>query len=129
MTRRGTTLLEVTVAAAMLMGMMAVCLQMFGAVAAQNRAAEIRQTAVREAANAMERLRAVSWDELTAKNLQNVRLSEEASRALPGGELRIESTVPTDESDAKRIAVSVRWQDRTGRFMQPVRLVAWRYRP
>jgi len=128
MTRRGVTILEAIVAAGMLVGVMAICLQMLGAVAAQRRAAEIRQTAIRETANVMERLGSTPWDELTEQSVQGIHLSKEAGQGLPEGELKIDLTNPTDEPDAKRIAVSLRWKDRTGRFVLPVRLVAWRYR-
>jgi hypothetical protein len=46
---------------------------------------------------------------------------------LPGGKLQIELTGPAGQPGTKRIAVSIRWQDRTGEFLPPVRLVAWRY--
>ena len=59
--------------------------------------------------------------------LQGIQLSEEARRSLPGGELEIDLATSPDEPDAKRIALLLRWQDRTGEFVRPVRLVAWKY--
>jgi len=128
MTRRGMTVLELLVAGAALATLMAVCLQMLSAAAAQRRAAEDRQTAIREAANLMERLGTVPFDRLTPGGVGAVRLSGEARRGLPGGELEIQLSSPPGQPDAKRIVVLLRWQDRTGRFLRPVRLVAWRYR-
>lgn len=127
MTRRGTTVLELLFAGALLAVLMTVCLQMLAATAAQHRAAEDRQTAIREAANLMERLGAISFGDLTPQRVAQVQLSEQARRALPGGELEIELNGPAGQTAAKRIVVLLRWQDKTGRFVRPVRLVAWRY--
>ncbi len=46
---------------------------------------------------------------------------------LPGAELKIEVTTTSDEPSAKRIAVSLRWQDRNGRYLPPVGITTWRY--
>lgn len=128
MTRRGMTVVELLFAGALLATLMAVCLEMLSAAAAQRRATEDRQTAIREAANLMERLGTVPFDRLTPEGVGAVQLSGEARRALPDGELQIQLSSPSGEPDAKRIVVLLRWQDRTGRFLRPVRLVAWRYR-
>lgn len=122
------TLLETIVAAAMLTGMMTVCLQMLSVVAAQHRATETRQLAIREAANVMERLSAMPWDELTTETLEAEKLSESASRRLTGAELTIDVTESSDPLDEKRIALSIRWKDRAGQFIRPVKLTAWRVR-
>ena len=107
--------------------MTVVCLQMLSAAAAQRRAAEERQTAIREAANLMERLGTVPFDRLTPEGVAAVQLSGEARRALPEAELEVQLSSPPGQPEAKRIVVLLRWQDRTGRFLRPVRLVAWRY--
>jgi len=127
MTRRGMTILELLVAGAALATLMAVCLQMLSAAAAQRRATEDRQAAIREAANLMERLGTVPFDRLTPEGVGTVQLSGEARRALPDAELQIQLSSPPGQPEAKRIVVLLRWRDRTGRFLRPVRLVAWRY--
>lgn len=126
--RRGFTLLEVTVASIIMAMMLTVCLQFFRATAAGRRAQEHRQTAIREAANLMERLTVRRWDELTPATVGRVRLSQEAREALPNGQLEIDLTESPEGPDAKRIAVLIRWEDRAGRPKLPVRLVAWKYR-
>ncbi len=128
MTRRGTTLLELIVAVALLAAMTAAAMQMLRVTAAQRRATSARQAAVLEAANLMERLAARSWDELTEEGVQDVELSPEARRRLPAGELEIDITSPTDQPDARRIALRLRWQGDSGQLLRPVRLLAWRYR-
>jgi type II secretory pathway pseudopilin PulG len=128
MTRRGMTMLELLFAGALLAALATVCLQMLSAAAAQRRAADDRQRAILEAANLMERLSTVSFEKLTPEGVGQVQLSEEARRALPGGELEIQLTSAPEEPEAKRIILLLRWQDHTGQFVRPVWLVAWRYR-
>ncbi len=122
-------MLEVSLAAVLLAGVLSVCLQMLGAVGTQHRSAEARRTAAREAGNVLERLKEVAWDDLATEVLAGVQLCEEASQALPGAKLSIEVSTAADDPDAKRLAVQIRWQDRSGRFVRPVQVVAWRYRP
>jgi len=143
MIRRGMTLLEALVAGVLLAAMMTICLQLFAAVAAERRAMENRQTAAQDAANLMERLIARPWNELTpsarrgkaegGRGNSAFRLQPSAfglppsCRSLPGGSVEIELITAAGQPEAKRITVSVHWQDRSGPAA-PVRLVAWRYR-
>lgn len=129
MKRRGITILETIVAGVLLAATMSVCLQLLGAHAAQQRTAQQRQTAMREAANAMERAAAVPFRELTPQRLAEIQLSPEASTALPDGELTVELAPVPDDSAARRVTVSIRWQDRNGEWVKPVQLTAWRTRP
>lgn len=127
--RRGVTLLELAVAGILLGTLLTVCLQMVGATAARRRAVEDRQTAMLEAGNVMERLAARPWDELTPEAVAEIELSSEARESLLEGRLEVDVTRGgPDEPDAKRVAVLVRWNDRSGKPQRPVRLVAWRYR-
>jgi len=126
--RRAMTVVETIVAAAMLTGMLAVCLQMLGAVAARHRTTETRQLAIREAANLMERISAIPWDELSPETVDRVELSESASRRLTGAELTVDVAESTDPIEQRRITLSIRWKDRSGEFVRPVKLTAWRAR-
>jgi hypothetical protein len=125
--RRGTMFLEVLAATVLLAALAAVCVQFVAATAVQRRAERQREIANQEAANIMERLTAESWSALTPGPC-DMPLSEEVQQPLPGGvaEILIDETSGTPE--AKRIVVTVHWQDRAGGAAQSVRLVAWRYR-
>ncbi len=127
MTRRGFSLLEVIVASVLLGALMTTCLQLLHLTAAHHRATESRQLAIREADNVMQRLAAARFDDLTPEAARQIQLSEEASRGLPGAKLAVEVRDVPDRSDARRIVVRIEWQDRTGRSVRPVELVAWRY--
>jgi hypothetical protein len=149
MKRRGFLLTEMIVATVLLMALTMLCVKYFSVTATQRMALDQRQTALHEAANIMERLSTKPWDDLTPEKLSEISLSPELKSALPEGELKINlveqpsrllseteqsSPLPnnagvTPASQCKRITITIRWQDRSGQWTQPVRLVAWRYRP
>jgi type II secretory pathway component PulJ len=127
--RRGFTLLEAFVAAAVLGGLMVVCLKFFTAAAAQQEAMRDRSRALQLAANVMERLAAEPWDRLTAERVRALQEAEDLRQGLPDAKVEIQMTQPPEEPGAKQIAVLVRWPSRPDVPQRPVRLVAWRYRP
>jgi hypothetical protein len=122
------TLLELAVAAAMLATLLAVCVQLLGAMAAQRRAADQRQLALFEVSNVIERAAARAWNDLTPEALAAEKLSPAAIEELPEAELKVEMSIPQSEPNAKRITVSLRWQDRKGNFLPPLKLTTWKYR-
>lgn len=126
--RRGMALLESAVAAALLGTLLVVCLQLLAATAEQRRAADQRQLAIIEVENAMEPLAARPWAELTPQAVAAPQLPPSVRTRLPEAELKVEVTAPPAEPLAKRIAVSLRWQDHAGQFMQPIRIVTWRWK-
>ena len=125
--RRGTTIVECTVAFVILTAALFSVAQMIAAVTVQQRAATQRQLARQEAANVMERLYALPDQDLKTHRIDESELSEVASRRLPG----VEATATVTERDVpgagKRIAVEIRWTNKAGRPARPVRLVAWRF--
>lgn len=127
MARRGIVLMELMVAGALLGTLLVVCLQLVAATSAQRRAIAQRQLALIEVGNVMERLAARPWSELTPQT-SGPKLSPSATKRLPNAELNIEVAPSLAETNAKRIVVSLRWQDRAGQFIQPVRLVTWRWK-
>jgi hypothetical protein len=127
-TRRGATILEMIVAGALLGTLLVICLQLFAATAAQHQAAVRRQCASLELANVMERVTVRPWGQLTNAVLAEEHLSPSATAQLPGAELKIEVFVPAGAPEAKRLAATIRWQDRDGRPPQPLTLTTWRYR-
>jgi len=66
--------------------------------------------------NVLERLAARPWADLTPKTVANEKPADWLGNRLPGAELKVEVTTPSDEPSAKRIVVSLRWQDRNGRY-------------
>ncbi len=128
MKRRGLYLLEMSVAGVLLLALMTLCVRYFAVTATQRMALDQRQAALGEAANIMERATARPWSDLTAEELSKISLSPETKFALPEGELKIDLADEDAKPEAKRITVTIRWQDKEGQWVQPVRLAAWRYR-
>jgi hypothetical protein len=121
-------LIEMMAAGAMLGVLLTLSLEMMTAVATQRRAIDQRQDATLELANAMERIAARPWDQLTPQNLAQEQPSPAARGRLPGAELKIEVSTPDADPDAKRITASLHWQDRLGRHVPPVTITTWKYR-
>ena len=86
MKRRGTTILELAVAGALIGALLVVCLQLLAATAAGRRAADQQQCAILELDNVMERVVARPWAELTTAALAAVAGAREAF-VLGGAEI------------------------------------------
>jgi len=129
-TRRGSLLAETAMSGVMLIIAMGLVAQVVGSVATQRRAWDRRQTAVFEAANLMERLTARPFEALTTEGAKDLSLSDEASRTLPDGQVRIEiiDNDPVGGDDSKRVSLQVRWRNRAGDWDAPVRLTSWVHR-
>jgi hypothetical protein len=120
-------LVEVTMASVILMVLMSVAIKVVGFVAHERGAASRRQRALVEAGNAMERITAYSFDQVTPEEAKRIVLPESARHALPGSELTVDVTTvdrPADRA-AKRITVRLRWRDRAGNWEAPIRLTSW----
>jgi Tfp pilus assembly protein PilV len=135
MSRRGMTLMELAVAGVLLGTLLVVCLKLLVATAAVRKSVQQRQLAVIEVGNVMERLATRRWAELTPRAAAAVRLSATARQRLPGAELKVEvidvaagwQAAPLPSPPAKRISVSLRWQDQTGQYLPPLTVTTWRY--
>jgi hypothetical protein len=125
--RRGSLLAEVAMATVMLMIGMTLTVQVMGSAALQRRSAGQRQRAVQEVANAMERLTASPFEEVTAERARTISISPSAARSLPDAELTVdlEESRPGAGRSAKRIAIRLRWRNRAGEWEAPVRLTTW----
>jgi hypothetical protein len=126
MTRRGMMMLEAIVAGTLLGALLVVCLQLLSAAAAQRHAADQRQCATQMLANVMEQLAARPWDELTSGTVARENIS--VGDQLPGAELKMEVVAESKEPGAKRITATIRWQDRSGRLVAPLKLTTWKYK-
>jgi hypothetical protein len=123
--RRAFTTCEAALAVLLLAVAMTTTVHVLGWVAADRRAIERRQWAIQEAGNLMERLTAQPWETIDADSARALVLSEEVRRKLPEPEL----TIDVDDRDAgrgaKRLALRLRWRNRSGGWERPVRLTAW----
>ena len=125
--RGGATILEMTVAAALVGTLLMLCLHLVSATAAQRRAMEQRQAAIFDLANVMERLTARPWQQLTPETAAKEEVAPATADLLPKAELKVAIVAPSNDPAAKRITASLRWQNRGGQFVEPLTLTAWRY--
>jgi hypothetical protein len=125
--RRGSLLPELAMATVMLTIAMALTVQVLSYAGQQRRAADQRQRAIVEAANAMERITAEPFEAVTAERARRLAVSPESAGSLPGAELAVEvaEESPGPGRSAKRVAVRLRWKGRSGEWEAPVRLVTW----
>ena len=125
--RTGTTLLEL-IAAMILFGVAAnFAVQTLGGIAQMRRVSERQQFALFEAANVMERLSILPWEELTAEKAAAISLSPEGKRRLNGGEIVVTIEAADETTEVRRIQVEVRWKNSAGEPESPARLTTWRY--
>jgi Tfp pilus assembly protein PilX len=129
--RRGSMLIEVTMATVILIMIMSVALKVMGFAAHERLAALRRERASFEAANVMEQITALRYDEITTERASRMAVSDASRERLPGCELAVDvSTSPATaapDAPAKRIAVKVRWRGPSGAWELPVRLTAWSF--
>lgn len=124
---RGTTLVEVCLALCLLAGGFAGTAQLLTACARQRTAVEKQFAAQGEAANVVERVATMPYEDLTPEKLQQLSLSAETQAILPGGKLAI-ACVDLAEPDVphKRVAVKVTWPTSAG-TERAVQLTTWKY--
>jgi hypothetical protein len=127
--RRGVALLEVVVAFGLLAVLLTICLQMLAATAVQRRAVDRRAVAVEEAANIIERISALPWDQVTAERLAAIRLSPDAGHSLPNGAVTLAVESSADGPRGKQVQLAITWSDPAGETERPVRLSYWMYAP
>jgi hypothetical protein len=125
--RRGSLLVEVAMAAVLLMIAMTLTVKVIGLVALERRASERRQRALVEVANVMERITAHPFDDVTPELAGRLALSPPAKQSLPDSELAVNvaASEPGPGRSAKRIAIMLRWRGPDGEWMAPVRLTSW----
>ena len=126
--RRGFGIAEVAVSSILLVAALVLVAQMVVGMASERLATEHRQRAFQEAANVMERITARPWDELTPEFAKSIRLAPATLTTLRGGSVAVAITPDVGDTTAKKVAIEVRWLDRSGGPESPVRLVSWVYR-
>jgi Tfp pilus assembly protein PilV len=128
--RRGTTLLECTVALLVLSMAMLGLAQLLAAANSQRRLTTARSMALQELANQAERVAALPWDDTAAEKLTTWQPSTELTTAIPTATCR--AAVADEAADGipvRRIRLEIAWPDAAGREQQPATLTVWRHRP
>ena len=126
---RGTTLLETTLAFVVLSCAFVMLAQFLTAANQQRRLSEQRRLALQEAANVLEHVAALPWDDVTAEKLAAVTPSPALRSAAPAAELKLQLQADEGPPRAKRVHVEVAWPSAAGRAVEPVGLTTFLYPP
>lgn len=129
MRRRGVILIEVIVACGLAALLMALCVQVLTLTAAERRFVERRAIAQQEAANLIERVASIPFEELTPDSLQSLAIDPDVAKLLPDGLASLSLAEEPGTLPAKRVAVEVSWLGAGKRRELPVRLTTWRFAP
>lgn len=127
--RRGSLLAEVAMSSVLLMIAMALTVKVLGWVGVERRSWDRRQWAAQEISNLMEEATSRSFRDVSTAGLKGLLLSPHAQALLPGAELATEvmENDPAGGPGSKRVAIRLRWHNRSGEWDAPVRLTSWIY--
>lgn len=125
--QRGSMLLEVMVAIALLAVTVSLCIKTLTAMGRQQMALGQRAYAAELANNLLERLRGHDWPAITPALAAELKLPADAQQRLPAPQLDIQ-VAERKSPEAKQMTVIIRWQEGGGRQARPVRLTTWVYR-
>lgn len=129
MRKVGFTLLELTVAAALLAAVTTASLQMLRALTDQQRMAERRAIAIQAVQVVSEQTSNLRWEELTQDRAATVTIPRQLESALPGAKLAIDVTELKEPVETKRIQVRLDWVRNNGQPGTPARLTTWVFPP
>jgi hypothetical protein len=122
------TLIEVSVSILLVASLGSLVVGALVSRARQQRAIDCRELAVAEAANLMEQLTSLSWNDLTRERLAPLKLSDSIRQSIPAATLAVMVEPSVDKPDAKRISIQIEYSGPSGQAVRPVRLTSWVYR-
>ena len=124
-TRRAMSLLEITIAAALLAALMTVSVQMIRALGGQQRSVERRALAMRTVQALAEQIGNTPWEELTAESAGLVEIPTVVATHLPESKLTVALEEEQEPIAAKRVTVQLQWNGPGGQPTGPARLTTW----
>jgi type II secretory pathway pseudopilin PulG len=122
--RRAFTVLELTVAAAVLAILFATSMRMIRVVSDEQRASERRNVALQAVQAISEQVGNVPWEQLTAESVEHITIPDQAVPHLPGAKVAIAVNEELEPA-AKRVLVEITWGSGGGKRTAPVRLTSW----
>lgn len=123
-TRSGFTILEVTVALAVMLMMMLVVAQAAIWTLGQRERDASRQDALETAINIMEKARVLAWKDLSAQWASAQRLPDDLTQRLGEPRLVINVEPVASHPHTKRVTVEIKWKDKNDGVAQQVQLAS-----
>jgi prepilin-type N-terminal cleavage/methylation domain-containing protein len=127
--KRGMTLVEVTVSLMVLGVALMALLQLVSLAGRQRRALAVRRVALQEVANQAERIALLPWSETAPDMLTSWQPSAELAEVLPGAQCAVSVTAEEGAPQARRIRLEVAWSNAAAQPVEPVELTIWRLGP
>ena len=125
--RRGSMFVETAVGVAVAAIAMIAIAQLVAVLARQRTEVAQQRLATQAAANVMERVMSLGWDELTAENLDGLELPPAVQRGLLDPELQIAVASADGALLQKQVEVRLDWRDQSGRRVAPIQLLACKH--
>jgi hypothetical protein len=119
--------MEVVAGTVLLLAALGLIVQVLAANAAAERAVMQKTLANELLSNLMEEEFSLSWSELTAESISQLKLPAEATQLLPGAELDASLNTIDGPPQSKKIVLELTWLDASGQRGKPLMLSAWRY--
>jgi hypothetical protein len=119
------SLLEITIAAALLAALMTVSVQMIRALGGQQRSVERRALAIRTVQALVEQISNTPWEELSNESVEQLEIPSMVTGHLPNATLTIALDEEREPVAAKRVTVELQWNGPGGQPAGPARLTTW----
>lgn len=123
----GFTIIELTVTMILLAMLLSLVVPLLGTVNKQQREAERRVVAVQLVDNLLERLTAEEYDAVTQSAADQLNLGPADASFFPDAKLEILVKETGDDPAAKRVTVTLTWNDTDGVAVSPAQLTTFVY--
>lgn len=127
-TRGGFTLIELMATMIVLGTILITMAPLLRWVSVQRREADVRQMALREVDNTLERIVGQPYELIAEESTGRVLTSDAVGKLLRDPRLYVVVAEVDDAGEAKQVTVELRWKDGAGNDVAPVRLTTWVYR-
>jgi prepilin-type N-terminal cleavage/methylation domain-containing protein len=127
--RRGFTVIEVSLALAVLLAASILLTQFLVASSQQRKLADQRRLALEELSNRLERVMAAKWEDANVAAIEGQELSQAVQENLPAAKLTADITdEPGGSTSGKRVRLEISWEQH-GQRVSPIGLAGWKFPP
>lgn len=125
--RRGFTVIEVSLALAVLLAASILLTQFLVASSQQRKLADQHRLALEELSNRLERVMAAKWEDVNATVIEGQELSPSVQVNLPAAKLTASVTEePSGPASGKQVRLEISWEQH-GQRVSPTVLTGWKF--
>ena len=126
--RRGFTVIEVSLALAVLLAASILLTQFLVASSQQRKLADQRRLALEELSNRLERVMAAKWDDVNGAAIEGQEFSPTVQENLPAAKLTASVADEPGPASGKRVTLEISWEQH-GQRVSPIGLIGWKFPP